>query len=400
MKKIIIILTAICLTLIFSGLELLAQVSRFRVRVVTELANIRVKPDISSEMILQVPEGTELEAEKKEGEWFLVYFDRADGPRGRGYIHESLVEVIRPDTRVVAAPLKEAAEKPKKEKPAATGQPAKPEVEVDRKPVLVPISSAPARRAWKLQVRGGGFYFSPSDLNRATVGLIDYYAYYLGTPAARQSRSLHLAFTYGLDFYHEVYSRLYLGLGFDYFQLQRQSLARFPDYQVLATAGVKDLPLRLALRYEPVDFFYLSLGLEFHLGRTSYRYEVPLNPDGPDQPMAFWQGFSRGYTLGWSEAAGFEFRLSPWLRFQVEGFYRYARIGNFEGKNHYQDTTGLENSVRGELYYWEVQVSSSRSFPVLFIRDGLPTEPGVLNARKADLNFSGFALKLGLQFSF
>ena len=57
------ILILVSLTFLASGLR--AQNRNLRVRVVSEQANIRVKPDISSEMLFQVPEGTEFQVEKR-----------------------------------------------------------------------------------------------------------------------------------------------------------------------------------------------------------------------------------------------------------------------------------------------------------------------------------------------
>jgi len=58
------------LSLGWSALDLRGQNQNLRVRIVSEQANIRVKPDISSEMLFQVPEGTEFQAEKKKGNGF------------------------------------------------------------------------------------------------------------------------------------------------------------------------------------------------------------------------------------------------------------------------------------------------------------------------------------------
>ena len=70
-KRITGCLVMILVSLAFLAFNLEAQNQTLRVRVVSEQANIRVKPDISSEMLFQVPEGTEFQAEKKEGEWFF-----------------------------------------------------------------------------------------------------------------------------------------------------------------------------------------------------------------------------------------------------------------------------------------------------------------------------------------
>jgi len=68
----------VCFSLGWSALDLPGQNQNLRVRVVSEQANIRVKPDISSEMLFQVPEGTEFQAEKKKGNGFWFWFEKAE----------------------------------------------------------------------------------------------------------------------------------------------------------------------------------------------------------------------------------------------------------------------------------------------------------------------------------
>ena len=66
------------------------QEKTFKVKVSAEQANLRERPDISSAVVQQIPEGTILDAEKKEGEWYLVRYTLEDGAVIAGYIHESL----------------------------------------------------------------------------------------------------------------------------------------------------------------------------------------------------------------------------------------------------------------------------------------------------------------------
>ena len=65
-----------------------------KVKITAEQANLREKPDIGSGIVQQIPEGTVLEADRKEGEWFFVRFTLEDGGVIGGWIHESLVEVV------------------------------------------------------------------------------------------------------------------------------------------------------------------------------------------------------------------------------------------------------------------------------------------------------------------
>ena len=65
-----------------------------KLKVVTEQANIRLKPSIGSIIIKQVPQGTTLESTGKEGEWYLIKLKPDEEDRVSGYVHESMVIVL------------------------------------------------------------------------------------------------------------------------------------------------------------------------------------------------------------------------------------------------------------------------------------------------------------------
>ena len=71
-----------------------APARTMKIKVTAEQANLREKPDIGSGIVQQIPEGTVLEADRKEGEWFFVRYALEDGGVLGGWIHESLVEVV------------------------------------------------------------------------------------------------------------------------------------------------------------------------------------------------------------------------------------------------------------------------------------------------------------------
>ena len=100
--------------MIAAGLPAAAQekpAPTFKILVTAEQANIRDTPDIGSPIVQQLPEGSILEAEKKQGEWYLVRFTRDDGLAARGYIHESLVRELE---AVPAMPVEEVRREPVK----------------------------------------------------------------------------------------------------------------------------------------------------------------------------------------------------------------------------------------------------------------------------------------------
>lgn len=383
MKRVTFLLLIFSLLLTSFFLPLPGQAQKFRLKVVSEQANIRLKPDIGSEMIWQVPQGSELEADRKEGEWFEVIVTRPDGSRLRGYVHESLVEVVEAGV-VSRLPAREAITR----------------VET---PPLTTREAAPSRKKTApidlmLTVMVGGLYLSPGDLNQAAEGVTSYYLAELNSGRQPNLSGLHLVLTYGLDCFYPLSSQIFLGLGFDYLQGAKYSAISLSqevlDHKIITRPAIRDLALRLSVLYYPVDIFYIRAGFEADLARVSYLYRL----EEGDQYLE-WKGQASGINAGWQEAAGIQWPITSWLQVYAEAAYRYARIKNFEGKNLYSDSDGLQRKEEGRLYYWQVE-QADKYYPALFVRDRLPTDPGVVNPRRADINFSGFSLRAGLRLLF
>src|SRR5512143_550423 len=91
-----------------AALPAAGQERSIRVKGTAEQANLRERPDISSAVVQQIPEGTVLEADKKEGEWYLVRYTLEDGGVIAGYIHESLVTVVEGEAVAPAKPVQPA----------------------------------------------------------------------------------------------------------------------------------------------------------------------------------------------------------------------------------------------------------------------------------------------------
>jgi len=69
-----------------------------KLKITAEQANLREKPDIGSSIVQQIPEGTVVEADRKDGEWYFVRYTLEDGGVIGGWIHESLAEVVEAGT--------------------------------------------------------------------------------------------------------------------------------------------------------------------------------------------------------------------------------------------------------------------------------------------------------------
>ena len=120
-KKRSVFISAILLIMCFSGINLAIEL---KLRVTVRRANIRLKPDINSQVISQVSQGTVLLAEEISGDWYRVKLPPDEmGIVVSGYIFHTLVEAViqeTPETEVErkkAVLLEEKAYTPQEVKP-------------------------------------------------------------------------------------------------------------------------------------------------------------------------------------------------------------------------------------------------------------------------------------------
>jgi len=405
------------LVFIFSSLSLtplFGQTPLIKLKVVGELANIRIRPDIGSLIIQQFPRDTLLEALSKEGEWFQIRVEVEGAQSLTGFVHESLVsvmdalpvetEVIKKDPLPVFPVEKEevVTEKPPvktppvevKAKEAKTGPPQ------GEKP---PFSPSPIHPDGGIRVffdlTGGGAFFPVGDLNTGARGLADYYAHYLGTTGDGGYASLRAAGVFGGNFIFPSNPRLSIFIGMDYLGGSRESLM---DYSVAASARtftvrpkLRVLPFHVGVIYTPYSFAYVKIAAEYIFANMQYFYRYS---DG-----AFWQQWSGTASCsgpGALAAVGLLIDLSPAFALTVELSGRLARLRGFEGKNTYTDSDGSLAEEEGTLYLYDGQFTGSSTFPLLFIRSKVPTEAGVFNPEKAALNLTGITLKAGIRIRF
>lgn len=89
-KKGMILLTGVVLLFSFA---VVSYAENIKVKVIVDDANIRLKPDLTSQIVAQVPLGSILQAQGKKGEWYLVNLPADEkGFVVSGYIHQSIVQ--------------------------------------------------------------------------------------------------------------------------------------------------------------------------------------------------------------------------------------------------------------------------------------------------------------------
>lgn len=372
-----------------AALSLRAQATAgrtFKVKVMAEQANLREKPDIGSALVQQIPEGTVLEADRKEGEWFFVRFTLEDGGVIGGYIHESLVEVV--DQGAAPEPARKTPERetPQRQRAAATGT------------VKPSGRSAPASLL-EFSLSGGVGWTAPRDLNDGAQGFADYNGASLGIPASGPVDALHLATLVGLELSYRVSPWLSIGLGIDYFYSGNRGRIEFTDgvfSETLQTRpAARAVPVKLSARFYPGKGFYIRGSLGVYFVKAGYLYRLEREDSWQE-----WKGTATARRFGAEAAFGGDWKVDANTSFFVEAGFRMASISGLSGQDVYRNSDGDTLTEAGTLYYFRKEGADTRVYPHLFIGDSKLAEAGVVDSRRAGINLSGMGFRAGIRYRF
>ncbi|MHB8055566.1 MAG: SH3 domain-containing protein [Candidatus Aminicenantales bacterium] len=394
-----------------------ADPALFKIKVTAEVANIRVKPFIGSNIVRQFPEGTVLEAERKEGEWYLVKIEPDEAGAISGYVHESLVQALEeipvekeaPAVEKVSPPVippatPPVAEKlPLKDEKKPESKPAEPVLE---KPAVYKLTKeilaeAEAEKPTFVSFWGGGGLMAVGDLNGGAEGLADYYASQLNRTADRTVAPARAGYQFGGEVGFPIARAFKIAVGAEYLKTARESALTYPgEGEVIPSLTVKPeisaLPVRVSLIYYPQRSLYLRLGVEYFFARAKYHCAFA---DG--DTLRDWQGEASSGGAGLCGGIGFDLSLGRGFFLTAEVNGRYAKISGFSGTNSYLDEALAEAYIeKGRLYTYEVRTSGGTAYSLVFVRDKTPAESGVENAKEAVVDLSGIALRIGFKFKF
>jgi hypothetical protein len=387
MRKTLAVLSLISVVGLGAGLDLRAQATAGRtikVKVTAEQANLREKPDIGSGIVQQIPEGTVLDADRKEGEWFFVRYTLEDGGVIGGYIHESLVEVVGQGT--APAPTERAAPRTPSldERIAAANR-------RDRGPV--------GAAGLELSVSAGAGWIAPRDLNDGARGFADYRSAFLGLPASDTIGSLHMVAAAGVELSYRASRWLAVGVGAEYVRGGNRSRVGFTDGTFSETLETRPLvsaiPVKFGVRFYPGRGFYIRGAAGVYFVTADYLYRL-------EQGEAWeeWKGAAKARRFGAETAFGGDWKVGERTSFFIEAGFRMASLTGFTGSGVYRDSALETLTEEGALYHIRMEGADSRVYPLLLVRASPPTEEGVVGSRQAELNLSGTSVRAGLRFRF
>ncbi|MBD3414351.1 MAG: SH3 domain-containing protein [Candidatus Aminicenantes bacterium] len=382
--------------LFFGPVYSITQKETPRLKVVTELANIRAEPDISSPIIHLADQGTLMDILGQDGPWYHVQITINDEKTIQGYVHESLVETIQPqipepEQKITPEPEQEIKEIPLKKEKAKT-----PETETQK--VKDTELFFPKISQIYIQVSGGGNYSLVGDLNDGAKGFSDYHQNLLSAEKSGEVMPLHLTYIYGGEVGVHLGLGLHLGIGADYFRGQKESSVYFSlpsPFNIQTKPEIEVIPIRLVLSYHFIPEFYIKAGVEYILAECGYFYRIT-----EADVWQEWRGKADSNQLGGVLTLGFVHDFSQNISLFFEATGRYTKIKNLKGEHTFRDSTGFEYKEQGSMYIYQGEVLNQGSYPLLFISNKPPSGYGVSFPEKATLDISGLAVQAGLRIRF
>ena len=359
-----------------------------KLKVTAELANIRLKPSISSVIIRQIPQGEILESVRREGEWYLVKLEPDESGNASGYVHESLVlpldDIPRTDRKaqVVEPVLKTETEQIQR-------------TEAGRQETSAGGEGALA--TWTFAISAGGNYADGGDLNKGAQGLADYIGDQLSASADSTVLPAHLSYMFGGEAAIPVFPWLQIAIGADFHSSAKLSQIVYGPGASAPTFSAKPrfqaVPISFSLKIYPQQSWYFKFGAAFYIAACGYYYRYE-NGDFWQE----WNGEADARAFGCFAGLGYDLALSESIFLVFEAIGHYAPIKGFRGTGTYQDST-LEESISeiGKVYAYDASIKGQTAFPLLLIRGQKPADAYVKNVREATLDFSGASLRLGVK---
>lgn len=170
------------------------------------------------------------------------------------------------------------------------------------------------------------------------------------------------------------------------------------------TTSAAAIPLTLNAYYRiPISprlsgFLKAGLGCYFaSLKLTSYRKSALLGVETWSRTISQ----ERDYALGYQVVLGMEAGLSSFLSFFTGAGWRSANFKNWNVQYDYSSTALTDDTRTASCWaVEELNRDTGKYYPGFLFSDQEPTSTSYRNVRKAEIDFSGWSLQVGLRFRF
>ena len=220
----------------------------------------------------------------------------------------------------------------------------------------------------------------------------------------------------GLDFEGEFIVNLTenigIGIGAGYILRKKDSAASVEFDPFFSVSGniepkITAIPVKLSAYYfYPVSSemnIFVNGGIGYYFGKVTYSI-------GMDQSImgltlsAKHDGEIKGNGIGFHGGIGIEFTVAENIGFFVEGAGQYAKLKDWEGDHTVTSPFGTE-TMSGTFWYYELLDMNTGKYysdfgPSKEEPTAEPGEPPYQNVRKAEVDLSGFSIRVGIRIKF
>ncbi len=267
--------------------------------------------------------------------------------------------------------------------------------------------SSPSEKKLELKISGGLGYLEGGDWNASEKGWEDYNRKnmdFLGGSSTGEYQELHLKTEMRGDFILYLNPRFGISAGIGYISSRvgedsSKLITTLGETTTTNTIGMKisAIPVNIGICY----YFPLFSKARLCIGAGTGYYFANFSRDyRRENNTGYWidtEMDGKGSGIGFSGEIGLEYALSESIALMFETNGKYAKISGFEGTRDRVDSNNWSDSLQGSFYYSKRERPPHGWFPAVNIDTMTPAGPDVCDVREAQVDFSGFSIRLGLK---
>lgn len=241
------------------------------------------------------------------------------------------------------------------------------------------------------------------------------YAQYFNGEKKGELRKIRHGSDSEVELTFDIASRLRIGLASGYIYGRRDSSSGFEvsppgfydvDFTFSPRISISAVPIKLGVYYilpfSSKATLFINAGIGYYFAKTNFYWkerEIWAEDGSPVfdiREMVEWDLSSKG--SGYHGGIGFEYNFTRNLVLVIEAQGRYARIKKLKGDEIYVGTGYAEQNYHGAMYYFEKKdLITDKYYSRLAFYKEKPDNPDYRNIRNAELDLSGFFLRIGIR---
>lgn len=277
--------------------------------------------------------------------------------------------------------------------------------------LVIPIHAQDSYQKFNLKISGGYGTTTTGDVQAMTDGINDLLADAAALGGFTVTDTLENV-KWGSEFEGEFvfnFSKKFgVGLGVEYIRRTNDSLGAI-EFGALTRLSLSWEPVYTATPIKLSGYYrlpfgsnmnaYLKAGVGYYSAKIAYTIR---NEEELLGIVVYEQqdGEAKDNGLGFHGGLGWEMRVAQNVAFFVEGTGRYVNLKDWDVENTTTSSSGKHFETGKFWHAEEYNPESGKFYASLFLFKEEPDDPGLRNARKAEISLSGLTMKLGVKVSF